>query len=288
MANRGLSRPRLNAGIAAAIAVAGLAAIAIGIRESALAGGETTLSGVLIGGGIVPALIGIGMTANFLWGARVIDRIRRGDKAIGRWTVSAGEFDAFRTADRERNALGPDYSNNYRPPRVTPPDGVEVIFVEDGVLVGGTYFGLVTTGMFRFAGVQVLPGNPMCIEFGSITTTLSNATTVRVDRSVAVLRIPIARTATDAAGRVLEHFQNVDARKTIVNRGFYPSRIRIGLWGALIFAAIGAAGFGLEALDADFGLVPLVMAVVGAVTAVGGLALAFVAWLLYRQQLQGG
>lgn len=287
MANRGLSKPMLNAGIAGAICVAGVAAILVGMYEMEVAGGETTLSGILIGGGILPAVMGLGLVGNFLWGVRVIERIRRGEKEIGRWAVTADELDAFRESNKQRNALGPAYNNNYKPPRRSPPEGIEVIFVEDGVLVGGTYFGLVTTGMFRFAGVQTLAGSPMCIEFGSVETTFSNVSTIRINRSYSVLRIPIGRTGTDAAARVLAYFKDVNSRKIIVRRGFYPSRIRIGLWSALIFAVIAVAGFGLEALETDFGLVPLLMAVIGTVAAIAGLVLASIAWMLYRQQLRG-
>lgn len=288
MRNTGLSNPVRNSIIALAICLGGILAIVAGIAEMNAVGAETTRSGILIGVGIVAAGIGLAVLVNFLRGVKVVKDIRRGRNEIARWTVTADEFDAFRENDKQRNALGPEYRNNYGPPRKTPPDGVEVIFAPDGVLVGGTYFRLVTTGMFTFEGVQVLTGSPMSIEFGTVMTSATNLSVLRIHRDAAVLRIPIARTATEGAKRVLAHFQDVEARKIIVNRSFYPSRIRIGLYAAGACVLVAAAGFGLEAAEADLAEIPLVMAVVGAVGAVGGLVLAFLAWAMHLKQHRGG
>lgn len=287
MSNTGLRNPVKNSVIAGAIGLGGVLAILAGIVEMNMVGAETTRSAILIGVGIVAAIIGLVLLVNFLRGVKAMKEIQSGRNAIARWTVSAAELDAFRESDAARNALGPEYDNNYRPPRVSPPEGIEVIFVPDGVLVGGTYFGLVTTGMFAFRGVQVLTGNPMSIEFGTVMTTATNLSTIRIHRDVAALRIPIGRTAIEGAKRVLAHFQDVDARKIIVNRGFYPSRIRIGLYGALACVLVAAAGFGLNAIEAELAELPLIMAVGGTVGAVGGLVLAFVAWILMMKQRGG-
>jgi hypothetical protein len=288
MRNTGLRNPVRNSIIALAICLGGVIAILAGVAEMNALGAETTRSAVLIGVGIVVAVIGLAVLVNFLRGVKVVKAIERGRNEIARWTVSAAEFDAFRESDAQRNALGPEYRNNYGPPRTTTPEGVEVIFVPDGVLVGGTYFGLITTGMFTFRGVQVLPGNPMSIEFGTVMTSASNLSTVQIHHDVASLRIPIARTATEGAKRVLAHFQDVDARTIIVNSHLWPRGIRIGLYGALACVLVAAAGFGLEAIEADLAELPLIMAVVGAVGAVGGLVFAFLAWAMMLKQRQGG
>ncbi len=286
MRNTGVRNPVLNSWIAFAICVAGIGGILFGTVEMNRLGHETGASAISIGLGIVAAVIGAAMTANFLRAVAVIRAIRSGRHEIARWTVTADEFDAFRESDRRRNALGPDYRNDYRP-RKTPPEGVEVIFAPDGVLVGGSYFGLTTTGMFRFAGVQVLAGNPMSIEFGMVQTAVTNTTTLRTTRSVAVLRIPIARTATGEASRVLKHFRDVEGRRIIVNPGHWQRKIRIGLWATAICAGVGAVGFGWGSLQESAGVLPLLMAVAGAVGGLGGLVLAYAAWVMKRKQYRG-
>jgi hypothetical protein len=286
MRNTGVRNPVLNSWIAFAICVAGIGGIVFGTVEMNRLGHETAASALSIGVGIVAAVIGAAMTVNFLRGVAVMRAIRSGGHEIARWTVTADQFDAFRESDRQRNALGPDYRNDYRPGK-TPPEGVEVIFAPDGVLVGGSYFGLTTTGMFRFAGVQVLAGNPMSIEFGMVQTAVANTTTLRTTRSFAVLRIPIARTATAEAKQVLKHFQDVEARRIIVNPGHWRRGIRIGLGTAAVCAVVAAAGFGWAALQESAGVMPLVMAVVGAVGGLGGLVLAYAAWVMKRKQYRG-
>ena len=54
---------------------------------------------------------------------------------------------------------------------------MEIIFGADGVFVGDRYFGLVNTGMLKFEGVQMLPSNPLALEFGTVATTISHVST---------------------------------------------------------------------------------------------------------------
>jgi hypothetical protein len=155
------------------------------------------------------------------------------------------------------------------------------------VLVGDTYFGLVTTGLFKFEGVQMLPGDPLAIEFGTVQTTVTSGTTFHVHRSRGVLRLPVPRLARSEAAKVLDHFQRVDARETVVNPGFYRGRMRFGLYAAPVCFLVAAIGFGLQAagygnlLD---GVLAVSLAVGGVVSGLGALALTLVAWLLSRAQ----
>jgi hypothetical protein len=86
---------------------------------------------------------------------------------------------------------------------------------------------------------------------------------------------------------VLAHFENVIGRKTIVKPDFWRRRVRWGLSAAVIAGLIAAGGFALEAMDAEFGIVPLFMAVAGTVSAIGGLILALLASSIGRFQRQG-
>ena len=284
MRNTGLRNPAFRAAIAGAICLAGVAGIAFGAYEMNALGHETGLSAGLIGAGIPVAVIGAGLWFLFRRGVRVMRDVRDGKDRIARWTVAADDLDAFRVSDARRNALGLAYRNGYIPPDPSPPEGIEVIFVADGVMVGGTYFGLVTTGMSTFFGPQMLPGSPLSLEFGTVLVWASKATTIHIHRDVAALRIPVGRTAAEDAKRVLAHFQKVERREIVVNPGFYRGRLRFGLWSAAVCAGVAAGGFGLNAIGADLGEVPLVMAVAGTVAGIGGLVLAGLAWGLSARQ----
>lgn len=61
----------------------------------------------------------------------------------------------------------------YKPPQRTPAEGVEVIFAEDGVLIGGGYFPLSITGGRRLEGVRYIDSSPPSIE---LSTTMTRTT----------------------------------------------------------------------------------------------------------------
>jgi hypothetical protein len=285
MRNTGVRNPGRSALICLAIVAAGALSIWSGIAEMNDAGHETTGSGLKIGVGMAVVAIAAIMLCNFLVGIRALRRVRLRRGEIAHWTVTTSELDAFRINDQARSALGAAYRNDYRVPEKTAPGGTEVVFLEDGVSVGGTYFSLTTTGLYRFVGVQMLPQNPLAIEFGTVLTWISSGgSSTRVDQFTSVLRIPVARLGRDAAAKALEHFRKVDARQLIVNPGFYRGRIRAGLIGTPVLFAIAAAGFGLNAIGVDLGIIPLCMAVIGTVAGLGALCLAGAAAVLSRLQ----
>lgn len=281
MRNRGLSNPGLNMGICVAGVVLSALSILWGVAEMDALGHETTASGLKIGIAIPVGVICFFMFFNFLWGYRLIAAMRRGEKVIGRWTVTPEEAEAFRADDKRRGDAG--YDNDYKLPKKIPPGGLEVIFTDNAVLVGGTYFGLVTTGMFKFEGVQMLPDNPLALEFGTVMTTLAGGNSVRVYRATGLLRVPVSRAGRDEAVKVLGHFSAVDQRRTLVNPNFYVRRIRWGLIAAPLFFLMAAMGFGLNEAGVQ-GTVPLLMAVTGVIAGIGGLVLAALAWVLHMKQ----
>jgi len=267
------------------ICVAGvvLSALSIlwGVAEMDALGHETTASGLKIGIAIPVGVICFFMFFNFLWGYRLIAAMRRGEKVIGRWTVIPEEAEAFRADDKRRGDAG--YDNDYKLPKKIPPGGIEVIFTDSAVLVGGAYFGLVTTGMFKFEGVQMLPDNPLALEFGTVMTTFAGGNSVRVYRATGLLRVPVSRAGRDEAVKVLGHFSAVDQRRTLVNPNFYVRRIRWGLIAAPLFFLMAAMGFGLNEAGVQ-GVVPLLMAVTGVIAGIGGLVLAMLAWVMHMKQ----
>ena len=284
----GLSRPAVHAIIAGLIALVAWGAIAWGLTEpGVLSATESTPGGLAIGLALAPAIIAPMMLLLYLRGVRDVRAARRGKDVLARWVVTGEELAEFRRNNATRNALGAAYRNLWKPPRRDPQGGIEVIFVPDAVVVGPALYPLVNTGMFRFAGVQVLPERPLAIEFGTVTTSVAAEPSVRVSRSRAVLRLPVARRARDDLPRVLRHFQQVDARELVVNPGFYLSRIRAGLIAAPVCFAMAAVGFWLgRQADGDetMATIGLTLAASGVIFGFAGLILAGAAWLLRQGQ----
>ena len=262
--------------------VGGAVSVWSGAAEMNALGYETGSSSAKIGIGLFVGIIGFLFQFNFLWGVRVMRAMRRGEGEIARWTVSPDALDAFRKNDELRKARGD--RNDYTLPAENPPGGLDVIFSADGVLVGGTFFGLASTGLSHFRSVRVLPENPLCIEFGTALVWASNVNVPRIHTTAGTLRIPVSRTATAEAKKVFDHFSKVLARETIVKPDFWRRRIRWGLTTAAVCALAAAAGFALEAAKVELGIVPLVMAVAGTMLALGGLVLALLAWMFYLGQ----
>jgi hypothetical protein len=102
-----------------------------------------------------------------------------------------------------------------------------------------------------------------------------------------ILRVPIARDAPDQAAKVLTHYEDVMARRTIVKPNFWRIRIKIGLIGAAVSASAAAIGFSLSGMNDALANVPLVLAAAGTMFALGGLVLAFLAWMFLMRQHEG-
>ena len=284
MFSAGIRNPRRSLLICVAITLVAGASIAWGVFEMNAAGQETVGSGLKIGLALLPAILAPLMALNF-WGAmKLFAAIRRGEKQIARWTVSAAELAEFAASDKARNALGIEYLNDWTPPREASP-GIEVIFVADGVLVGDTYFSLTTTGLFRFTGVRMLVEGPPVIAFRTLSTYANRFST----RTMAgELRIPVALRAGADVARVVAHFERVLTGEIIVNPNFYRSRVRFGLICAPIFLAVAALGFVLGPSDVGDGNVsiPSLMVIIGIVTGCAMLILALAAWLMGRAQVR--
>lgn len=282
--NYGFSRPGRSALIGFAMFVAGAVSLAWGIAEMARTGGaETAYTAAAIGLGGYVGFAGAISTLNFLWGMRKVARTRAGIGVIGRWTVPPGEFAAFREDERARRTAGS--LNDYRLPRTVPPEGLEVIFIEDGVLIGDAYFGLVSTGLFTFTALEVLASRPRAIAFE--TNSLHISRSGRRRTMPGRIRLPVANGADDELRAVVAHFNDVLSARRIVNPGFYPSRMRIGIGGVIVGAVLAAIGFGLEAADIEAGYIPVTLAVVGIVGGLGAALLAIIAFRLHRQQYRG-
>lgn len=240
-------------------------------------GRETNVTATSIGLGMLLAIFGAFAAANFVWAVRLTRSMQRGEGTIGRWTVSPLEFEAFRTADRDRTLEGLD--NDYRLPRNVPPSGFEVIFSEDAVLIGDFFYGLSSSGLARFRSAKLITGTPM-LEFDTRMLYARSQPVVKVEDIAGVLRVPVSAAALDTAQNVVRHYIGVLERQIIVKPDFWPKRVRFGRRLAIVSAALAATGFLLNALKVDLGIVPLVLSVAGTIFAIGGLLIAVLAHLL--------
>lgn len=246
MFDLGVRHPRRNMLVCLDVTLVAWASVAWGAFEMGEADQEALGPHLMVGLGLVPAILAPAFALNFWRGVKVFAAIRRGENAIGRWTVSAAELAEFSPNNGRHNALLGENVNVWTPPRAPPPAGLEIIFVADGVLVGDTYFALVTAGIFRIIGVRMLAESPRAIAFRTVMV-WGNRFGTRT--TIDTLRIPVAGAAGAEAAGVLRHYERVLAGETIVDQGLYRRRklaARIGLAGAPICLAVAALGLALK------------------------------------------
>jgi hypothetical protein len=282
MLNPGVSHPRRTMLVCLGVTGLAWASIAWGAAEMHLAGRETLGSGLKIGLAVLPAILGPFMALNFRRGMKVVAAIRRGENEIARWSVTAAELAAFSAQDRALNLRGGETLNVWTPPRQPPHPGIEVIFVTDGVLVGDTYYALVTTGAFTASDPRLLPGAPPAIAFRTAT---SSASRFGGRPSIGALRIPVPHAAAAVAARVLDHFTRVESRAIFVNPDFYRSRMRAGLIGAPFFLAAALVGVAMKwSGRPDPDDIAGLLIGIGILCGGGLLILALAAWMLSAAQ----
>lgn len=207
MASKGIRHPRASLGVSAAVAIIGFGWLAYGIVALSKAGIENSPPGGLgvPFGGII-AMIGAALTVNFLRANAKFRKLADPAQVIARWTVPSAEFDRFRIDNEARNAMGNEFTNDYVPPETTPAEGVEVVFIDDGVSVGGLFFGLGGSGVYHYrGGVQMIAYDPPMVEFLMGNVVASQNGPNRTYTSV--LRVPVARAANDQAQQALARFQ---------------------------------------------------------------------------------
>ena len=266
------------------LTIASAAAVAWGALTMTDAN-EASAQGAAVAVGLAVGVISAGMLYIAIRGWRLALALGRGEGVLARWTVSPDDYKTFVANDAARNALGPEYQNDWTPPEESPPGGLEVVFGKDIVRVGDRHFGLVNTGMFVFEGVQILPENPLAIEFGTRATSLSKgASSVHVNVVTGLLRIPIGRLARADAARVLDHYKRVDSHEIVVNPGFYKGRMRFGLIAAPVCFVAAALGYLMQEAGIATIEVNLVLMIGGIIAGLGALVLALIAaWLSHLQ-----
>ena len=164
--------------------------------------------------GLFPALLCPIFFIYYLGKIRVFRDMYSGRSAIARWTLPAEEFNRF-CEEQQRIPAGSIMTNFYKPPKTTPAAGVEVIFSDDGVLIGGGYFPLSTTGGRRLQSVRYIASDPPSIEFGTVmnATAQTSSATISNYRIAESLRVPVSTDARKEAGEVVNRFQAIIDRR---------------------------------------------------------------------------
>lgn len=208
--SRGIRAVR-QAWLSAAVMLASIALVVKGATDTR-ANGQSGSPYFMLG--LFPALLSPIALVYYLRTIGVVRDLRRGTSAIGRWVVSADEFRRFLETDahieRETSA-----SNFLMPPRTIPANGVEVIFSNNGVLIGDGYFPLSLTRGRRVNRVRFIDSRPRMIEFGTILEThaRTSTNTTKAIRTAETLRVPVASDAANEALSVVGRFEVAIARR---------------------------------------------------------------------------
>lgn len=207
----GVRNPVRNAVLFGLITLASIGLIALGVadmRESGRTGSPLLMLGLF------PALLCPIVFVHYLSKIRVFRDMRSGRTAIARWTVPAEQFNRF-CEEEQRVPAGSITTNFYKPPKATPAGGVEVIFSDDGVLIGGGYFPLSTTGGRRLKSVRYVASNPPSIEFRTVMNTMvrTSSATTSTYRTAEALRVPVSTDAAQQAGEVVRRYQAILDRR---------------------------------------------------------------------------
>jgi hypothetical protein len=208
----GVRNPGRNAVLFGLASIASIVLVALGVADMRETGQKGSPLLML---GLFPALLCPIVFIHYVGKVRVFRDMRSGRSAIARWTVPPGQFDKFRE-EQQRIPAGSILTNFYAPPRVTPPEGVEVIFSDDGVLIGGGYFPLSPTRGRRLESVRYIDSDPPAIEFGTVSNTMVRTSSATIDtvRTAQSLRVPVSIDARKEAGEVVRRFQGAIDRMT--------------------------------------------------------------------------
>ena len=207
----GVRNPVRNTVLFGLVTVVSIVLVLLGVADMR----ETGSTGSpLLALGLFPALLCPIFFIYYLSRIRVFRDMHSGRSAIARWTLPAEEFNRF-CEEQQRIPAASIMTNFYKPPKKTPAGGVEVIFSDDGVLIGGGYFPLSTNGGRRLQSVRYIASDPPSIEFGTImnATVITSRSTVGTCRAAESLRVPVSTEARQQAGEVVHRYQAIIDRR---------------------------------------------------------------------------
>ncbi|QVQ28882.1 hypothetical protein [Achromobacter deleyi] len=248
MKTPGLRNPKASAFLFCRLAIlGGFIAAVLGIIEIYAIDHATVRAMIVIGLGSISAVLGGAFFLNLSSIRRTFRMMRDEQTAIARWVVPAEQVERYREIDQHLSSQ--DKMNSYGLPQTTPRDGIEVIFSDEGVLIGDHYFCLATSGLYCAMGVRFIEMDPPIIEFDIVMPAITNPSPAYVGDVFGVLRVPVAAEAEQKALQIASHFDDIFERRVIVNPDRWTKRIRISLAAAVVAFACGVAGVALISPD---------------------------------------
>lgn len=256
--------------------LAGIALIRFGaLREGRIGEHWTAIVPLALGFTLAP--FGFVFLIQALFAVRGKARLLAGHRVIARWHVCPAEWEQFRALDSRRSGADPSFVNDLWVRRSTPPDGVEVIVGETGLLVDGSYHVLRPRGLPELREVGWIDGPPTCLEFalryprgrfgGSVPTTL---------------RVPVPAGSRGAAQRIVDHFRPKLIRRPGLALRNPPATYRVCALLLAVAATMASTGYALaRALpDGADPLVAVTLLIAGIGLGAFAVVLALAVWLV--------
>jgi hypothetical protein len=274
-------RARRDILIASLIAAAGLAALGwFFLASPGFADPEGIHMLALVLGGLV-AFFGLFLTVNFLAAGRLVARLVRGEGVVGRWIIPPDAVQQFLQMEAPRHQ-----PNAWRPSRREKRAGVEVIFGQEYLLLGGRLLPLPTAGLQSIRGIGFDPGPPLTVALATGAYTNVGGNFRRIDEEY---RIPVIDP--DAANAVVLHFRAALAGQVIVAPNRWLWRIRLGVALMVILPLLGLVGLWLanqpdRTTEAQL-ILPLTLMILGVVGTIGAAIVTLVALNFHRRQRGG-
>ncbi len=202
-----MRNPVRNAVLFGVITVVSIVLVLLGVADMR---GTGRTGSPLLALGLFPALLCPIFFVYYVSRIRVFRDMRSGRSAIARWTLPAEQFNRF-CEEQKRIPARSIMTNFYKPPKTTPAAGVEVIFSDDGVMIGGGYFPLSATRGRRLQNVKYIASNPPSIEFGTVMNAMAStsSSTTSTYCIAETLRVPVSTDATKQAGEVVHRYQAI-------------------------------------------------------------------------------
>jgi len=202
MRDRGISSPGTKSWITSGLALGGAAALIWGLQSPdpalPLVAAAKTLGAIIL-------IIALRMTANYRYTQLLIGKMQRGEDVIGRWTVTPDTFARFCVIEHARKKR----KNNWRMPQYDMPNGLEVIFTRQSVLVGNTWFRLAAKGTSYFFNARIDNDTVCSVEFSMRLKVVGAGTLSQTARYKGHLRVPIADDSAADAARVVAFFRRL-------------------------------------------------------------------------------
>ena len=216
--------------------------------------------------GLMSLLLGGAFALHQHLDMRAHERLLRGEGLIARWRIDPLAWQAFLGLNRQASAEQGALANQLTLVKEAPPEGIEIIVAQDGVLVGGDFQPVPFRGTPRVENASRLRNDQSaCIELNLFYPA------VRYTPTRLALRFPIPVGAEDLAAKLVAHYQASElATRGKPGIAFRKPKLfrNISLIIALLCAASFAGGLLLKDND-ELGDLPLFMAVIGAVAGIG-------------------